>query len=235
MKNNSLNVFLVFVFAGYLFSCSYVFGQIKQTQSFADNLLSPQNVIKLIYEEINEGEIHRTEAEFIMDEGGAPVYGEITFQGATQLLETLQLTEKDVFYDLGSGLGKLVIQCYLTTRVQQAFGVELSKTRYQRAQRALSRMKRADMLDPLRHIKFINNNIVQMDLNNATVVFTCSTCFSSELLNLLKERLQKLPSLRMIASLRKLPSLKGFFLFKELDLPMTWCDKVPVYIYVKNR
>ncbi|MBL0942386.1 MAG: hypothetical protein IBJ00_06665, partial [Alphaproteobacteria bacterium] len=96
-------------------------------------------------------------------------------------------------------------------------------------------MERAHMLDPLRSIKFINDNIIKIDLNNATVVFTSSTCFSSELLSLLTKRFQELPSLRMIASLRKLPNLKGFTLTKELVLPMTWCAKVPVYIYVKNK
>ncbi|MBL0942516.1 MAG: hypothetical protein IBJ00_07330, partial [Alphaproteobacteria bacterium] len=106
MKKSCFKVFITFILVGYLFSFSSAFGKIKQTQLPSVNLLSTQNVMNLIYDEINEGELDRHENESIMDEGGAPVYGEITLEGGAQLLKTLQLTEKDVFYDLGSGLGK---------------------------------------------------------------------------------------------------------------------------------
>ncbi|CAD7940382.1 unnamed protein product [Amoebophrya sp. A120] len=48
----------------------------------------------------------------------------------------MDVTANDVFYDLGSGLGKAVVQTALTTPVKRAIGIEFEPTRYDAAQNA---------------------------------------------------------------------------------------------------
>jgi Histone methylation protein DOT1. len=42
------------------------------------------------------------------------------FESAETLIKELNITDKDVFYDLGCGVGKLVMQVGLTTPVKKA-------------------------------------------------------------------------------------------------------------------
>src|SRR5579864_7063733 len=46
-------------------------------------------------------------------------YGEILYPGVDRLLAEVTLSEKDVFFDLGSGLGKVVLQVFLKTAVRK--------------------------------------------------------------------------------------------------------------------
>ena len=53
----------------------------------------------------------------------ALTYGELTYEGASALGEILDLGPDDVFYDLGSGLGRAVLQAHLQWGVGRAAGV----------------------------------------------------------------------------------------------------------------
>ena len=59
----------------------------------------------------------------------ALTYGELTYEGCTRLGEILAMGPDDVFYDLGSGLGRATIQAHLQWGVKRAVGVELSAER----------------------------------------------------------------------------------------------------------
>ncbi|CAD7930157.1 unnamed protein product, partial [Amoebophrya sp. A25] len=66
----------------------------------------------------------------------AAVYGELPYTSATKLfvdggIYPPGLYADDVFCDLGSGTGKLVMQAFLTTRVRKAIGVELGRKRHE--------------------------------------------------------------------------------------------------------
>merc|ERR1711871_438345 len=60
----------------------------------------------------------------------ASVYGEMLAEGIEMVLAQLQLGPTDVFYDLGSGVGKFSMQIALRSRVGMVRGIEFSKTRY---------------------------------------------------------------------------------------------------------
>ncbi|MCA9319851.1 MAG: hypothetical protein KDB53_03905, partial [Planctomycetes bacterium] len=68
---------------------------------------------------------------------GAAVYGELTARGATQLVAALGAQDDDVFCDLGSGGGALVLQIARSTALRRALGIEISPTRHRVATRAL--------------------------------------------------------------------------------------------------
>ena len=64
----------------------------------------------------------------------ASVYGEMLAEGVMMLSAVLQLRPTDVFYDLGSGVGKFSTQIALQTHVSMVRGIELSHTRFSLAQ-----------------------------------------------------------------------------------------------------
>lgn len=76
------------------------------------------------------------------DLGVAGTYGEVTLSGGANMIHAVSnLTKEplgpaDVFYDFGSGLGRLVLQVFLTTGVGRAGGVELGAGRHRAASAA---------------------------------------------------------------------------------------------------
>ncbi|HEX2978014.1 MAG TPA: hypothetical protein VHO47_02760 [Candidatus Babeliales bacterium] len=186
-------------------------------------------IIDDLYKNINGFSISEKERSTIREQGGNPTYGEITHKGAVELLSKLNLKESDVLYDLGSGVGKLVVQVGLTTPAK-VVGVELSKTRYENALSVQKEIEQRNLAKKDK-IKFINKNISDVPLDQATVVFMCSTCFSDQLMKSLSDKLGKLKKGLRVVTLRKLPEPHNFKLIDTLQLPMTWSNSTIVYIY----
>lgn len=182
--------------------------------------------------------------------GASPVYGEILYESCAVLVEALKLTEDDVFYDLGSGLGKFVTQVYLTSPVKKSWGIEFSEDRFKRAQSATknldkihatsfefeNKMRKVFGKDALSKTKgkkfgFINADMLKADLSDATVVFTCSTCFGAEFMQKLTDKLAANNGLRIL-TLVQLPYNKHVHYVTTYVLPMTWSAETPVYSYI---
>src|SRR5262245_39069772 len=121
--------------------------------------LTTRQIINRIYQDIEGFEIPRADAQNVFKSKGSPVYGEINHQALNKLLRHLKLGPHDVFFDLGSGVGKVITQTLLTTRVKLAVGIELSKNRHQDAVLAL---KRAYDFDPSikNRVKLLNRDLL---------------------------------------------------------------------------
>ncbi|GBL80209.1 Histone-lysine N-methyltransferase, H3 lysine-79 specific [Araneus ventricosus] len=52
------------------------------------------------------------------------VYGETSFEFITQMIGELDITEDDIFIDLGSGVGQVVLQMAATTNCKKCIGIE---------------------------------------------------------------------------------------------------------------
>ncbi|GFR33588.1 histone-lysine N-methyltransferase, H3 lysine-79 specific [Trichonephila clavata] len=52
------------------------------------------------------------------------VYGETSFEFITQMIGELDITEDDIFIDLGSGVGQVVLQMAATTKCRKCIGIE---------------------------------------------------------------------------------------------------------------
>jgi len=77
-----------------------------------------------------------------LDGFGSATYGEITADSVSQLIDLLNIRAQDVFFDLGCGVGKAVIQVALETHCKLSVGVELSKSRYGASIQAKSKLIR---------------------------------------------------------------------------------------------
>lgn len=193
-----------------------------------------EQIISDVYKNINGFLISEDERNSLAGKGASPVYGEITCKGAAQLLEDLKLTHEDIFYDLGSGVGKFAVQVYLTTPVKASIGIELSPTRFNQAQQARNDLKRMKLIHHDRKLKFFEGNIETISYKDATLIFLASTCFTDELMNKMIEKLKNGKKNIRILTLKKFPQQDAFNLTKEYHIEMSWAESTPVYLYQFN-
>lgn len=195
-----------------------------------------KHYIEKLYTHHDGFDIPRQESDGIMNIGSSPTYGEITFDGAQKLLEYLKLQADDVMYDLGSGVGKLVVQVYLTTPVKKAVGIEFSPTRNNHAKAVRAQLKKDKKLKPNRALEFKEEDMASTDLSDATFIYLPSTCFSADFMKKITDNAEKARSKKLrIATLKHLPEDSNFELEDELKVKMTWSDNVPVYIYKRKN
>jgi len=192
--------------------------------------LSPRQIMNRIYKDICGFEIPKNDEQQVRKSKGSPIYGEINYLSITKLLEYLKLTEQDIFYDLGSGVGKVVVHTALFSSVKKAIGIELSEYRHNEAEIAL---KRACEWAP--HIKkrceLKNADLMEIDLSKATVIYTCSTAFSMRFMNQVTKRLAEFTHDFRLITLQELPPCQNFILLDKLHLNMSWIRRTPVHIY----
>lgn len=193
--------------------------------------INAQNLMDDFCKSANGFDICQEERKHIDNAGGSATYGEITYEGLATLLKDLKLNSKDVFYDLGCGVGKVCIQVILTTPAK-AIGIELSSTRVQKAELIRQDMIKKETLTNKNRLRFIKGNIADEALKDATVIFMCSTCFPDKLMKQLTEKMAKLKKGLRVLTLKELTPNSKFTLIRTYEIPMTWSSQSPVYWYV---
>lgn len=186
--------------------------------------------------------------------GASPVYGEILYESVIFLIEELKLTKDDVFYDLGSGLGKFVFLVYLMTPVMKSAGVEFSPNRSARA------IKNEDIIRKLypqclkcenslrktlgkpqlkkvkKQLELQTADMLKVDISDATVIYTCSTCFDAAFMKKLTDKFAaECNDGVRIVTLNQLAEHEYIHLTRVYKLPMTWSADTAVYLYVVDR
>ena len=134
--------------------------------------------------------------------------------GFGQLAVRLRLSDADRFADLGSGLGKCVLQAATDHNVADAVGIEFSPSRHEMAKRSRDALPTA----VASRVRFIEGDCASVGLwegadtplAGATVVWVCSTCFGAHLMERICGRLEAAASVRAVASLRPFVQLRGF-------------------------
>jgi hypothetical protein len=141
-------------------------------------------------------------------------YGELTVEGAARLFEQLDLGQHDVFYDLGSGDGKVVLLAAVLCGVERSVGVELDPDRHSLAVAMLSSAVASSAItsDEADRVSFVNGDaFAPRAFEGATVIYMLSNVFPPELFGRFLTSLAKLApesqrALRVIATSRALPT-----------------------------
>jgi len=227
-----MNVLMKFqlFFLIFLINC-----EIKELRAEAESTNNKID-LKLFFEQeykSSNSVINREETSMIFQNGGHPAYGEILYSSLELLLNELNIQPTDIFYDLGSGLGKVILQAYFNYPFKKTVGIELSPTRYQHAINKIKILNEKNYLDSQRTLEFINANIVDTDLSDATIVFMCSTCYSNDLMEKISIKLSSSKKGLKVITLKDLPASQKdkFELIKQYKLPMTWTKASSVFLY----
>lgn len=190
-------------------------------------------ILETIYDEYDGYNLSPSDRKNISQTGSSGTYGEITPEATSKLLDYLEIGRKDVVYDLGSGTGKFVLQTALNCPAKKVVGLELSKDRHIIASNALKQAKKLARIKS-GNVKFRNSDIMKAKLNDATIVYTCSTDFPPSFMKVLTKRLsQVLKEDTLFVSVQELDENKWFEHIDTLKLDMSWQKKTPVYVYLR--
>ena len=116
------------------------------------------------------------------------LYGELYYYSVIKILNYLNITSVDHFLDIGSGLGKIVFQVFLTTQVASVTGIEINNNRSVIANKI--KQKIATQLPEIfnnRNLNLIHGDFLHYDFNNITIIYLCCTVFSTELLSIIQK------------------------------------------------
>jgi SAM-dependent methyltransferase len=166
-------------------------------------------LLRRCYRGVDGFDIPSRDVRAVSQSKGSSTYGELMPAATLHLLDALALDRDDVFYDLGAGVGKVVLLAAASTPVARAVGVELARSRCDQAERAFAAARRA-RFPGVRRATMIHGDLLRVDLADATVAYTCSTAFSSPFMRKLAKRLATLPRLRLLASLQDLDPHPAF-------------------------
>lgn len=105
------------------------------------------------------------------------VYGEITQESTDNLVTRFNeyFNENTTFYDLGCGLGKMVVHVGMKYDVKKSCGIELSKERIDGANHI-----KENYCGDYNNITFINKSFFDCDLSDSTVVYYDNTMYDYE-------------------------------------------------------
>jgi SAM-dependent methyltransferase len=191
---------------------------------------NPRATLRQLYRGLDGFPISPADERRVAISNGSATYGELLPTATLRLLEQLDLERRDQFVDLGAGIGKVVLLAAMTTAVGGALGVELSATRVAVARQALARARGARVRGAGR-VRMLEADMLRCPLDEATVIYTCSTAFSSAFMRRLVRRLAKLPKLRTLVSLQDLDPNRTFELREVMRLDASWTRRTQVYVY----
>jgi len=186
----------------------------------------------------------------LLDGFGSATYGEVRPISVPHVISLLGVNNQDIFFDFGSGVGKMVFQVALSTNCKKAVGIELSQSRYEASMKALQRLdglKKEGVIQNLTEIVFKNEDVLDADLSEATLIMYSNVCFPTSITEglLAKMAFAVQDGTRML-TLRKICSRCSYLcrvrnkycslwtLIKESTIQCTWTESCTAYIYQKR-
>ena len=203
--------------------------------------MSPFDPRTMLHRLYREGEAHGYDSDpageaRVAATGSSATYGELMPAATDHLVDYLELHADDVFYDLGSGVGKVVLQVAMSAAIARCVGIEMMDRRHRIAQRMLEQVRAKGLLRA-RECRLRCSDFMRARIGDATVIYTCSTAFSTEFMNSLAARLARLPAGLRWVSTQDVDDNPWFRLEDVLRLDMSWRrrSKVHVYRLVRSR
>ncbi len=190
----------------------------------------PRAVIHRLYRDQYGYKLSEADKQRVLATRSSPTYGEILPHATTELAQELKLGPDDTFYDLGSGLGKVVLQLAMSVPLAGCFGLELVRNRHRIASNMLARVREQGLLLAAA-CEFHRANFMSAPLDDATVVYTCSTAFSAEFMNELAAHLARLPVGLRWVSTRGVQPNPWFEVETALWLDMSWRRATKVQVH----
>lgn len=190
----------------------------------------PRREIARLYRGLDGSESSEREDQLARDHHSSTVYGELLPGSVEKLIQALRLRPRDVFYDFGSGIGKVVLQVAMSEEIERCVGIELLRSRQAIARRVLGRATREGLIRA-QHCELWTGDFMTQQVEDATVVYACSTAYSKALMDRLSEKLATLPEGLRFVCLSELLEPSSFELSEVLYLDTSWKLHHPVRIY----
>lgn len=163
---------------------------------------------------------------------GNLTYGEMFYPSVKQLIKKIDFSSAPIFLDLGSGLGKFILQVFMQTTSSKVIGIEFRRELSEQSSEAIRFIHEAFPFfwENGRQLKVVEGDFLKKDWEHANIVYACSTCFHSDLLAAIGERINKEFSVKQVFSLRPLPTLERLSLKEVFTVECSW-DSTLCYHY----
>ena len=154
------------------------------------------------------------------------VYGELLRSGVETIIQKInrykKISDKDVFVDVGSGAGKLVLHLSIKSDIKTLVGIEIvpKRNRYSKW------IKEKVVHD--KSVFFIEKDVKDFDLSIATILFMNNVCFDSELI---KDIYNRIPKGCHFISAVQIPECK--ILKENFTVDVSWGSKLNLFYYIK--
>ena len=168
------------------------------------------------------------------------IYGEITANGVKTLVNSINFKDKH-FLDIGSGVGKTVIQLALETDVKSSTGYEIIPARFNVSCQAKIKYDQLISSPSGSKVKFILNNLPgkarqfhhdQLDLSYYNIYFINNLTWSPTTTNqLLDALLANIEIGDTIIVSKRLASLDKIAKVSNLKVEMSWTETYLLTIY----
>jgi len=125
--------------------------------------------------------------------GDGYFYGELSWPAMYKLVGLVEPKAGDVFVDMGSGLGKMVLSTAMTRPFKECRGVEILPELHEKASVALAKLKGSlgdNAFSQLPTVQLIMSDMFAVDVSDADVVYCFATCLSREVLQGLTWKLE---------------------------------------------
>ena len=118
----------------------------------------------------------------------------------------------------------------MLTKIKKIVGVELSTSRHKMAKSVLNQAKAEGLLKS-NNIEFCCADILKRNLDEATIIYTCSTAFPERFFNKVVNKVSEAKAGTLFISLDEAKPNKRLKKLDVLRLDMTWKRRSAVYIY----
>ncbi len=157
------------------------------------------------------------------------LYGEIPFLEWKKIIEFFECSKGNNFIDLGSGIGRVVMQSYFLYDYKKFVGVELQKTKHQKAISVQEEFNKFHLKDNVseylkdKELLMINDDIFNTNLANFDLVLLSHPfCEEDRYLELEQKLLKELPDGAKIISLIRSLKNKNFKKIASKDFYFSW-------------
>eukprot|EP00931_Biecheleriopsis_adriatica_P068522 TRINITY_DN4246_c0_g1_i1.p1 TRINITY_DN4246_c0_g1~~TRINITY_DN4246_c0_g1_i1.p1 ORF type:complete len:328 (+),score=62.00 TRINITY_DN4246_c0_g1_i1:79-1062(+) len=171
-------------------------------------------------------------------------YGEVTYQGMEPLYDALGLRKGDVFYDLGCGVGKLVLYVALRGEISRSVGLEVGERRHVLAEGACKQLsgeleiQRAGGISELPTLgaACADFSVLLADISrqryfDPTVVVLTNLCMDMGVQNRTVTCLLRCPSFRRLVSITPMLPHARLKLVGSVQVACTWAKVSAWQVY----
>ena len=194
-----------------------------------------------LYKGVNARAASRKDRKFLNLHEDAFIYGEIAFLSFFNILNKVNPQPSDIFYDLGCGSGKALYTAALYFPLAKVCGIELlprlDKKAVSRKEKITPLLQKESyqktgitFLTPLSSIHIINDNFLNQDFSDGTIIFINATCLSYQTWQHLLDKFQQLKTgTRVIVTSKKIENPQFQLISQTFEL-MSWgVNSVNIY------
>lgn len=161
-------------------------------------------------------------------------YGEIDYDTFETILHLVDPKPKEVFYDLGCGVGKPVFEAALLEPFSKCVGIEIIPELYNQCliiqKRFNTIIKPLLSQENIPNISFIKGDFMKQSFSKVDVIYSSTTCFLQETLQNLTTKIEsEMKKGSRIITLRPLESDNLYLLWTSFK-KMSW-GEASVYVY----